>query len=167
MNIYAKSVALAAMMTVFPALTLHFTEAQSASPIVDCNNRKTATADCPSPIYKTAPVPPVVRNNTTPPAAIVAPAQPVVGIMAPQQYRHTSWQFDPRRHHRQNNRVAVFQFGFGGFFYDHPYWQQSQPDWQQPQPNMNLYRISCAQGIGIVAHHGYTRVRIVECNGTT
>ena len=154
MNTYMKSVALAGMLTVSAGIIPQFSTAQSASPVVDCNNKSTSNKDCP-PIVTPNPPPPVV--NPPPPA----PPPVVVNPTPPPPNQPSSWQFDPRRNHRQNHGDAVFRFNFGGFFYDQPYWQQPQYYPQQ------YYRISCGRGRSIVGDNGYNRVRTVECNGTT
>ena len=116
MNTYIKSVSVAALMTVLPALAPHFTQAQSASPIIDCNNQSAVSKDCPPPIYKTVPAPPLVNNNSPAPSVAIntsPPLQPEVGTISPVQGQQSGWQYDPRLHRRQHHRDAVFQFSFG------------------------------------------------------
>ena len=162
-NTYIKSFSVAALMTVLPALAPHFTQAQSASPIIDCNNQNTALNNCPPPIYKSVPALPVVNNNLSPPPAAIntsPPLQPMVGVTLSPQNQQSGWQYDPRLHRRQHHRDAVFQFSFGGFFYDQPYWQHSQR-------HMRFSGINCTQGRNIVASSGYNHVRDIACDGMT
>ena len=163
MNIFTKSVALAATMTVFSALTAQFTRAQSVIPIVDCISNSPISRDC---APNSSPIPPQNPNINSPQAPFNDRNTQQQNFRNQSfQNRNDGWQYDPRRHHRQNFGDNVFRFNFGGFYYDQPYWQQSQPDWQQSQPYRNYYRISCAQGRSIVAANGFNHVGTISCGG--
>ena len=70
------------------------------------------------------------------------------------------WQFDPSRQHRQFQRTSLFQYPMGGYYYDQPYWLQ-------PEQPIYTGRISCEQGLSIVAASGYNSVKTISCGGRT
>ncbi len=158
MNNFAKSVALAGMLTISAGLALQFSTAHAASPGVDCSIKDATAKDCP-PVVTPNPAPPPAVTPP-PPQVITAPPPPPVVVNPPPPNQTGNWRYDPRRHRRHDHGDAVFRFNFGGFFYDQPYWQQHQY-YQQSQ------RISCREGRSIVADNGYNRVRTIECDGTT
>lgn len=168
MNTFTKSVALATVMMASAGLTPQFTLMQSTSQAADCTSQNGAPLDC---TLRKRPNMPAAGSTSNPrrhqpshpngPPVSSAPAGAVIGGQSLHfQHQAGGWQFDPRRHHRQGHRDSVFQYGFGGFFYDQPYWQL-------PQQPIYVSRISCAHGRSIVASRGYNFVRTISCTGLT
>lgn len=169
MNVYRKSLVVAAVFGATFSMATQITSALSAGTAIDCNDQKNVGKDCPLVL---TPAPPVIKPPPPEPPAVIKPLPPIVdhnpppppppsvgNLPAPNQMG--DGRFNPNRHHRRHQRDNVFRFSFGGFFYDQPYWQQQQQYYQQS------YRISCSEGRRIVADDGFNRVRTVECDGRT
>jgi hypothetical protein len=106
-----------------------------------------------------AATPPAVANPPAAPAANNANPPPAAGNM-PRRDQASNFQFDPNRHNRRRSQTDLFRFFFNGYYYDRPYWQQG---YYEPR----YARISCGEGRRILADEDYTRIRTVECVGTT
>lgn len=176
MTLYKKTVLAALLLGVTVSANAQLARADSTA-LTDCSNQKALSAGCPPVVNRNPPppavpvitpnppaappppaVPPASNNNPVPPAAPPPPQNNTSNQINQNQSSH--WQYDQNRHNRRHQRDNIFRFSFGGYFYDRPYWQQ-------PQYSYQSNRISCGEGRSIVADNGYSRVRTIECNGTT
>jgi hypothetical protein len=146
----------------------------------DCTAQTAAGQPCPPDAIQTQPAVPAAQPPAaaTPPAAARPPAAanppdappppaannanpppPAAGNRPPRD-QASNFQFDPNRHNRRRSQNDLFRFFFNGYYYDRPYWQQG---FYEPRYS----RISCGEGRSILAEEDYSRIRTIECVGTT
>jgi hypothetical protein len=180
MNFKPKPILLAAVIATSIGT---FANAANSAP-ADCSAQTAAGQPCPpgeitTPADAPAAKPPAAAvAPTTPPAAVATPpaaqtpaaqapaAQAPAGNQRPavegrqRRDQASNFQFDPDRHNRRRARNDLFRFFFNGYYYDRPYWQNG---YYEPRSS----RISCAEGRRIIADEDFSRIRTIECNGTS